>query len=157
MTTPKSPIQPADLGRLRIRPLAERKSLTRADDILVDPDSPPSAVPPVAGDAVRECAARILAAKSRGASIMLIYGAHLVRNGCAAIIGRLMENGWLTHVATNGAGSIHDWEYAWLGRSTESVRDNVAGGTFGAWDETARNIHLAVASGSLDGLGYGQS
>ena len=37
-----------------------------------------------------------------------------------------MARGWLTHLATNGAGTIHDWEYAWLGRSTESVRDGVA-------------------------------
>ena len=54
---------------------------------------------------------------------MLIYGAHLLRNGAALILDRLMAQGWLTHLATNGAGTIHDWEFAWLGRSTESVRD----------------------------------
>ena len=68
-----------------------------------------------------------------------------------------MAGRWLTHLATNGAGSIHDWEYAWLGASTESVEDNVATGTFGTWDETARNIHLAIMAGALDGLGYGRS
>ena len=41
-----------------------------------------------------------------------------------------MEN-WLTHLATNGAGTIHDFEYAFLGRSTESVQENVETGTFG--------------------------
>ena len=92
-----------------------------------------------------------------GATVQLIYGAHLLRNGAATILGRLMAEGWLTHVATNGAGSIHDWEYAWHGASTESVGPNVADGTFGAWDETATNIHLALMAGSLDGLGYGRS
>ena len=55
-----------------------------------------------------------------------------------------MAADWLTHLATNGAGTIHDWEYAWLGASTESVEQNVATGTFGSWHETATNIHLAL-------------
>jgi hypothetical protein len=33
----------------------------------------------------------------------------------------------------------------------------VAGGTFGTWHETATSIHLALMTGGLDGLGYGQS
>lgn len=86
-----------------------------------------------------------------------MYGAHLLRNGAALILEELMRQGWLTHLATNGAGTIHDWEYAWLGRSTESVRDNVATGTFGAWDETGRYIMLALASGGLRGQGYGEA
>ena len=69
----------------------------------------------------------------------------------------MMERGWITHLATNGAGTIHDWEYAWLGRSTESVRANVATGTFGSWDETGRNIHLALLAGGLRGEGYGRA
>src|SRR5206468_8302748 len=85
------------------------------------------------------------------------YGAHLLRNGAALILERMMARGWLTHLATNGAGTIHDWEYAWFGASTESVEMNVASGTFGTWDETATNIHLALMAGALDGLGYGRS
>lgn len=87
----------------------------------------------------------------------LIYGAHLLRNGAARILERLMAGGWLTHLATNGAGTIHDWEYAWLGASTESVEANVATGSFGTWDETSKNIHLALMAGALEGLGYGRS
>jgi hypothetical protein len=86
---------------------------------------------------------------------MLIYGAHLLRNGSAGILGRMMRDGWITHLATNGAGTIHDWEYAWLGRSTESVRENVPLGSFGSWDETGRNIHLALIAAGLRGEGYG--
>jgi hypothetical protein len=67
----------------------------------------------------------------------------------------MMERGWVTHVATNGAGTIHDWEFAWLGRSCESVEENVATGSFGAWDETGRNIHLALLAGGLRDEGYG--
>ena len=69
-------------------------------------------------------------ARERDAAVMLIYGAHLLRNGSARIIERLLAQGWITHLATNGAGTIHDWEYAWFGASTESVEMNVASGTF---------------------------
>ena len=54
----------------------------------------------------------------------------MLRNGAAALLGELMRGDWLTHLATNGAGTIHDWEYSWLGRSTESVRANVATGSW---------------------------
>ena len=68
-----------------------------------------------------------------------------------------MEEGWITHLATNGAGSIHDWEFSFAGVSTESVEKNVATGTFGTWDETGRYITLALLTGALTGRGYGES
>ena len=149
------PVAPLDLSKLRVFPLEQRKSLTRADDILVDPSGNAKPLKPDLVPVVERCVSDIRQARERGASVMLIYGAHLLRNGAALILDRMMENGWLTHLATNGAGTIHDWEYAWFGASTESVEMNVASGTFGAWDETATNIHLAIMAGALDGLGYG--
>ncbi|MCA9047353.1 MAG: hypothetical protein KDA89_01410 [Planctomycetaceae bacterium] len=150
-------ITPLDLSRLKVFPLQERKSLTRADKILIDPDRPAAALSEQLTTSVRDCAAKIRAARQRDATVMLIYGAHLLRNGAARILSRLMETDRLTHLATNGAGTIHDWEYAWFGASTESVEDNVAAGTFGTWKETSATIHLAVMSGALDGLGYGRA
>ena len=142
-----------DFHQLRVRPLAERRSLTRVEDILIDPASPP----PPASEAVSECAARIMAAREKGSAVIVMYGAHLIRNGAVLLLTEMLERGWITHLATNGAGSIHDWEYAWLGRSTESVWENVASGTFGAWEETGRNLHLALLAGGLRGEGYGAS
>jgi hypothetical protein len=150
-------VRPLDLERLRVFPLAERRSLTRADEILVDPDADPPACSERVAAIVRDCSVKVRAARDRGASVMLIYGAHLLRNGAARILDRMMARGWLTHLATNGAGSIHDWEYAWLGSSTEGVEANVADGTFGAWRETSENIHKALMAGALDGLGYGRA
>lgn len=149
--------QPLDLGRLKVFPLAERRSLTRAEEIVVAPGAPlrPLAAGLVAD--VQEAAERIRQARQRDASVILMYGAHLLRNGAAPLVTALMERGWITHLATNGAGTIHDWEYAWLGRSTESVEENVATGTFGTWDETGRNIHLALLAGALERLGYGRA
>jgi hypothetical protein len=148
---------PLDLNQLKILPLGARRSLTRVEDILIDPDTAPPPCSELVGSKVSDAALLIKRARDRGAAVILIYGAHLLRNGAANLLERMMAGQWLTHLATNGAGSIHDWEYAWLGASTESVEDNVATGTFGSWDETARNIHLAIMAGALDGLGYGQS
>ena len=102
-------ITPLDLSRLAVLPLAERRSLTRADDILLAPDAAPPACSELNSKIVADCAQKILAARQRGASVMLIYGAHLLRNGAARILERMMARGWLTHLATNGAGTIHDW------------------------------------------------
>ncbi len=146
-----------DLTKLKILPLSERRSLSRVEDILVQPGAnPPPCTEPVL-ETIRQCAKRIVAARRRDASVMLLYGAHLLRNGAALILERLMAQGWVTHLATNGAGTIHDWEYAFLGRSTESVGQNVAAGTFGTWAETGRNIHLALHAGALNEEGYGRA
>jgi hypothetical protein len=150
-------VTPLDLSKLKVFPLSERQHLTRADDILIDPNRPPKEISPANRELVARCAERMRAAREHDASIMLIYGAHLLRNGAAQILSRMMADGWLTHLATNGAGTIHDWEYAWFGASTESVEMNVASGTFGTWDETATNIHRAIMAGALDGLGYGRA
>lgn len=146
-----------DLSRLRVFPLAERESLTRVEEILIQPDALPKDCFQPAREMIADCAEKIRAARARGASVMLIYGAHLLRNGTALLMEQLLAGGWVTHLATNGAGTIHDWEYAWLGRSTESVERNVANGSFGTWDETGRNIHLALLAGGLRGAGYGEA
>jgi hypothetical protein len=150
-------VSPLDLSRLKVFPLAERKNLTRADDILIDPEAPPKACSEASASSIQHCARQIRAARDRDAAVMLTYGAHLLRNGAARILERMMAQGWITHLATNGAGTIHDWEYAWFGASTESVEMNVASGTFGTWHETATNIHRAIMAGALDGLGYGRA
>jgi hypothetical protein len=150
-------VQPLDLSQLKVLPLSKRESLTRVDELLIEPDAPLQPCTEKVASSISDCAQKIMAARAKGATVILIYGAHLLRNGAAKILERMMSAGWLSHLATNGAGTIHDWEYAWLGASTESVEKNVASGTFGSWHETATNIHLALLSGALDGLGYGRS
>jgi len=149
--------EPLPLERLKVFPLSDRKSLTTIDQILVQPEAAPGGISEAQQSTIAECAAAVLRARQQGATVMLIYGAHLLRNGAALILERMMANGWITHLATNGAGTIHDWEYAYLGRSTESVEENVATGSFGTWDETGRNIHMALYAGSLRGEGYGRA
>ncbi len=149
--------EPFDITRLKVFPLAERASMATIEETLVPAGRPAAPCGDVNSKLIRHAAGRIREARARGASVMLIYGAHLLKNGGQLLLDRLMESGWITHLATNGAGTIHDWEWAFLGRSTESVEKNVATGTFGTWDETGRNIHLALMVGALHGEGYGRS
>ena len=73
---------PLDLGKLRVRPLAERDSLTRLEDILVDPEAkPPAPWPTTCGDQIAQCASGSSRPAVAGPAVMLIYGAHLLRNG----------------------------------------------------------------------------
>ncbi|MGB2959531.1 MAG: hypothetical protein WBD30_11655, partial [Bacteroidota bacterium] len=61
------------------------------------------------------------------------------------------------HLATNGAGIIHDWEFAYQGESSEDVRENIREGKFGMWEETGYYLNLALIVGAYEGLGYGES
>ena len=148
---------PLDLKKVKVYPLAQRESLSFIDKMLVDPRSSPRQADARLRDMVLVCAQKIEAARRRGASVILMYGAHLIKNGAMPLVNVLAERGYITHLATNGAGTIHDWELAFLGRTEESVRKNVASGTFGTWDETGRYIHLALAVGALRNEGYGRS
>lgn len=146
-----------DLKRVKVLPLSQRRSLSSVEKILVDPEQTPPPCPAPVDSIIRDCAEKIAAARKRDAAVILMYGAHLVKNGAHRIVNALIERGWITHLATNGAGSIHDWELAFLGRTEESVRENVATGTFGTWDETSRCIHLGLLAGALHNEGYGRS
>jgi hypothetical protein len=140
-----------------VLPLAQRKSLSTVDKLVVDADRPPPACEESLAALIERCGNQIAAARRNRAGVILMYGAHLIKNGAMAIVNRLIESGWVTHLATNGAGTIHDWELSFLGRTEESVRNNVATGTFGTWDETGRYIHLALLAGALRPEGYGRS
>src|SRR5260221_6681634 len=149
--------KPLDLDNLKVWPLAERQSLSRVEKMLIEPSSAASSCAPEALKAIGNCAAKIASARKRKASVILMYGAHLIKNGAMKLVNALVEQGWITHLATNGAGTIHDWELAFLGRTEESVRKNVAAGTFGTWDETGLSIHLALLAGALHNEGYRRS
>src|SRR6266567_722794 len=111
---------PLNLKRVKVYPLASRESLSSIEKLLVDPDSPPPPMPAPIAALVRECVERITAARQRDATVLLMYGAHLVKNGALCIVNRLIERDHVTHLATNGAGTIHGHGYGRsLGRFIE--------------------------------------
>ena len=146
-----------DRKQLIVKPLSERVNKLRIEEIAIRPDDSPPAVPDRVQSQIERTAQRILDARRNGRAVILTYGAHLVKNGLAPVVISMMENGWITHLATNGAGSIHDWEFAAIGESSEDVREYVAQGQFGIWDETGRYLNLATAVGGAAWLGCGWS
>ena len=146
-----------DPGRIRTFPLAERRNLLDIRELAVDPDRPPPQLSGELRGRIDRLSGRIRAAREKGASVMLAYGAHLVKNGCAPAVNALIEGGYVTHLATQGAGVIHDWEFAYQGASGESVRENTPVGRFGCWEETGRWINLAVIAGAAQRLGFGEA
>ncbi len=146
-----------DAGRIRAFPLAERRNLLDIRKLAIDPNRPPPEMDDTLQTRIDRLAERIRAARETGASVMLAYGAHLVKNGCAPLVNALIDGGHVTHLATQGAGVIHDWEFAYQGASGESVRENTPVGRFGSWDETGRWINLAVTAGAAEGLGFGEA
>lgn len=151
------PYAQLDRHALRIKPLKERKNKVLIERDQVSPESVPRPLSAAAAAVVEEVAARMKRARAAGRSIMLVFGAHTIKNGLAPVLIRLMEEGWVTHLATNGAGIIHDWEFSFQGASSEDVRANVRRGEFGIWQETGFYINLAIVVGAYEGMGYGES
>ncbi len=146
-----------DRDELIVKPLSQRKNKVVIERDCVLPGTAPKNMSGEALEIVRQTAARMRKARQAQRSIMLAFGAHTIKNGLAPVLIRLMEEGWLTHLATNGAGIIHDWEFAFQGQSSEDVRRYVAEGQFGIWQETGRYINLALVVGAYEGLGYGEA
>ena len=146
-----------DRSRLVTFPLATRTNRVSIAEAAVDPDASPPPLSPEAAAGVEELAARIRRSRDLGRPRVMAFGAHTIKNGVGPLLIRLMEEGWLTLLATNGAGIIHDWELAYLGSTSEHVEENVAAGRFGLWEETGRYLNLALVVGAYRGLGYGGS
>ncbi len=138
-------------------PLKSRQSKVKIDETSIDPDSEVSKLEKLIEKRLDTIADEIIEAKKNGKSVMLTFGAHTIKNGMGLVLAALVEEGWITHMATNGAGVIHDWEFAYQGMSSEDVRENVQKGCFGTWEETGLYINLALVAGAYEGLGYGEA
>lgn len=151
------PYPQIDMRRARVFPLSARKNQLTWSGDAASAFASGQDVSEALGDQIRELANRIKRAKESGASVMMTYGAHLVKNFAAPLVRRLLDEGWVTHLATQGAGVIHDFELALQGQTGESVRENAPAGRFGSWDETGRMLSWAVLLGASEGLGLGES
>ena len=140
---------------LRIRPLAERKNLVTKDQFA-------RVVPPVDGflswfealpeiygsKALKHIVARIVDARAQGREVGVALGAHVLKVGLSPLLIDLMRRGLITHVATNGASAIHDWETAYQGATSEDVAANLPDGSFGFWRETFDGLNAAARRGA---------
>jgi len=127
-----------DRSQLELRPVVERGHDLRAEDCL------PLAAPdePYAHPEFGELIDRIAAARRDGRPVILMMGAHPIKLGLSRFLVDLIERRAITHLATNGAGIIHDFELATLGGTSEDVARWIRAGQFGLWQETGRLLIL---------------
>src|SRR5881296_2534826 len=144
-----------DRSKLLIKPLAERKHDLSIDQQLALDDLPPELDTRPMAD-IAEIGRRMAAAHDRGAAILLLMGAHVIRAGVARQLIDLMERGLITHIGMNGAGPIHDYELARIGATCESVARYIRSGEFGLWRETGE-MNDVVRDGANRGMGLGES
>lgn len=102
-----------------------------------------------------ECVDAIVRARKRSKPVIAAMGGHVVKCGLNRVIIDLMRRGVVTALAMNGATSIHDFEIALAGKTSEDVQEGLKDGSFGMAGETAAMMNDALASGDAKGLGAG--
>jgi hypothetical protein len=160
----KLPYEEFDLSGVRTYPLASRRSKANAADC---------ATPYVRGSGIRgwmESLPEILAgadfkavvdaiaeAQAQDRVVLWGIGAHVVKTGLGCVLIDLMERGFVSALATNGAAIIHDFELALSGATSEEVDEALGPGRFGMADETGRLLNAAINDGVGSGLGIGRA
>lgn len=160
----KFPYEEFDLSGVHTYPLSSRHSKARAEDfarpfvrgsgITGWMNSLPAIL--AAGDFAAVVAA-IERARATGGGIIWGLGAHVIKTGLAPVVIDLMERGFVSAIATNGAGVIHDFEVAIGGATSEEVDEALGPGRFGMAEETGAWLNRAIRDGVADGLGLGQA
>ena len=156
--------EPLDFAGLRTVSLRERGGKVKVAD-LARPYRPGSglagyldSLPRIlAGDWLRALVEAIHAARQRKRAIVWGLGGHAIKCGLAPVLIDLMERGYATAFALNGAASIHDFELALAGHTSEDVEAVLPDGRFGAAEETGRFMNRAIVEGDRDGVGMGEA
>ena len=141
-----------DRSRLELKPLAERAHDLHPDRWLELGD----ATPGFAHKDLPALAERIQQARAHGAARILMMGGHVIRAGVNRHIIDMLERGFIDHIAMNGAGTIHDYELARIGATTESVDRYIRTGEFGLWRETGE-LNGWIREAADHGLGMGEN
>lgn len=153
-----------DLSGVRTYPLASRKSKANAGDFAV-PYTPGgglkgllASMPSIlAASDFKAVVAAVRAAHRDGRGVLWGLGAHVLKTGLSPVLIDLMERGFVSALATNGAGIIHDFELALVGATSEDVDETLGPGRFGMAEETGRLLNRAINEGVSKGLGLGQA
>lgn len=150
-----------NISNIKTLPLSERTSKSNINKIMINPDNPnPNFLKlqiPSNLKLIKQLALKIKQARVNNKPVILTFGAHLIKNGLSLTLIKLIVQNLITHLATNGAGSIHDWELAFQGKTEEDVRHYVQQGQFGLWEETGKYLNQALIQGANQNFSYGES
>lgn len=153
-----------DLRKVKTYPIKDRASKVQAsclakpyniemslkDFLLSMPDI-------LAAKSMREIVNAVNYACHNKKPVIFGMGGHVVKAGLSPIIIDLIKRGIITAIAANGSFAIHDFEMAWMGKTSEDVQLELEKGTFGMADETGRIINKAIKEGIKKGLGFGEA
>jgi len=158
------PYEEFDLSGVRTYPLASRQSKARAEDFGRPVERGVTfgawfdSLPGILGaQDVRRVVDALVAARRRNAGIIWGIGAHVIKTGVSPILIDLMRRGYVSALAMNGAGIIHDFEIALSGATSEDVEEALGPGRFGMADETGRLLNEIVRHGAERKQGLGQA
>jgi hypothetical protein len=158
------PYEEFDLSGIRTYPLASRGGKTRRDEFATPHVRGASfakwvvSLPGILGARdLRAVIAALSDAKRRGAGIVWGLGAHVIKTGVSPVIIDLMQRGFVSAIAMNGAGIIHDFEVALAGATSEDVDEALGPGRFGMAEETGRLLNEATRAAAAEGRGLGQT
>ncbi|OGW48543.1 MAG: hypothetical protein A2Z50_07255 [Nitrospirae bacterium RBG_19FT_COMBO_42_15] len=105
---------------------------------------------------IETVAQRIIDAKRNNAAVIMMMGGHVVRAGVQRHIIDLMEKGYISCLSMNGSVMIHDFEFALIGATTESVARYIKEGQFGLWQETGQ-INDIINKAYKNDMGMGEA
>ncbi|MDA8086778.1 MAG: hypothetical protein M0Z75_08780 [Nitrospiraceae bacterium] len=153
-----------DIKKIKTVPLAGRKSKVELELAARPPLASGSfmdfwdGLPGVlAASNIKKIVEAVATAREKGRPVVLGMGAHPIKVGLSPLIIDLMRRGIITAVATNGAAIVHDFELAYLGRTSEDVAEELCKGTFGMARETGLLLNRAIKNGEKKKQGLGQS
>lgn len=156
--------QPLDFGSLKTISIEDRGGKVHTDAFtgsmqgISGMDAFLNALPRMlAGNDLREVIAAIRNARSLRRAILWGLGGHVIKTGMAPLLSELMEAGYATGFAMNGSASIHDYEIAIAGQTSEDVEAVLPDGRFGSAEETGLQMNVAIREGDAEGLGVGES
>jgi arginine dihydrolase ArgZ-like protein len=158
------PYEEFDLSGIRTYPLASRESKARVEDFASPVkrggtfkgffDSLPAIL---GGRDLRRVVQAIVEARTRDGGIIWGLGAHVIKTGVSPVLIDLMTRGYVSALALNGAGIIHDFEVALSGATSEDVDESLGPGRFGMAEETGTLLNDAIRRGAEAGKGLGQA
>jgi hypothetical protein len=100
---------------------------------------------------------QIISAPRKKKSLVFMLGAHVIKCGLSPVIIDLMKHRFITHLAFNGAGAIHDLELAHWGKTSEEVEKGLKTGRFGMARETAEKFNTCSVLAERKAIGLGEA
>ena len=99
----------------------------------------------------------IVSAHEKKKPVLVMMGGHVIKCGLSPLLIDLAKRGVITGFAFNGASSIHDFEIALIGETSEDVAAYLQNGQFGMWEETGRLMNTAIQHAADTDMGMGEA